>query len=243
MSNDAYLAEIGDPITNAAGSWRLRIEYDVSGNPSPREDSDVNLGTFIAKVSGFDVPQEGPYGALIAEGLDGYRRFGTDRTAQDFRFRTWAMWLRRFHGARCVLPIYSTGPDNRLTAGQLGDEDRDGAAVGLIYTTRARLTELGELELTPEPLAANLRGEVEQYTAWACGEMTCWVIERTADHADDEDAMWTWVDSCHGYYSVEEARDDGAAELTRLAEQAAAEAVSDETEIDELRMAETGGAA
>lgn len=259
-------AETGDPI-RAAGTdtlYRLRITYDA-GFGNPRTEYDHFLGVMAARHREYNLPQEddtNPHqphkGAWLAEQLDDRRTGG----GPDGRsFRAVSRWLRTFHGATVVLPLYVTGGDDRLVAGGL-DDDGD-ACCGLIYdtpATRARYYGDDPEGDDPATIAAMLTREVEQYTAWAQGEMTSWVVESYELPSDDLDALaeaidaaelsvqrsaateayddaiarargdytaeeddapgWMTVDSCGGYYSVDEARQMGTPALLAAVEEA-----------------------
>ena len=99
------------------------------------------------------------------------------------------------------------------------------------------------VDLTADELVEVLRSEIEEYNAWATGEVYGYIVERSTTDAGG----WEEVDSCWGHightWAVEAATDalteavqHGAAEYT-LQQAAAAE---DEAEIESLRLIEVG---
>lgn len=230
-----YTIETDESTVNAAGEWRVRYATDPYGI-NPREDFD-QLGVMVAQARGYALPAEGEHGSWIGSHLRDARR-GYAHCTDVHDFRVISRYLRLFCGATVVLPLYDGGGnDVRLVAGTADDED-DHSAVGLIYDTPAtRKAILGEETVEPESIAAILAGEVRAYAAWAAGEMVVWVIEQ---RDGDE---WEPIESCGGYYSVEDARESAQAEVQAVAAGELARWLDDEAEVADLRAAELGGAA
>lgn len=249
-----YTAETTDPVQIGDTLYRLRIDYDPHYPDSPRVDRDMHAGVMAAHHRGYHLPAEddtnprqGSTGAYLAAALDMRRCYGG---GEGRSFRAMRRWLRMFHGASVVLPVYATGNDDRLQAGDLAD-DGEGAC-GLIYDTPdTRRRGWGD-DSSPATWVTvdNLRAEVEQYATWAAGEMTAWAVERCdlahdEDPAEvDDDSGWTTVESCGGYYSVAEARECGEHDGLHPTVEDARQALADNAAEDaELRIAEMGGAA
>jgi hypothetical protein len=208
--------ETSKVITNDAGAFRLQVVADPEGTGNPREEYDGHLGVMVADYYRHILPQEGEFRMQILAGLEDERR----------GFRLVSRWLRVFRGATVVLPIFSSGGNElRLSAGTV-DDNADGAAIGVIYDTPETRKELNE-GVTPEQVAEWLRAEVDQYTVWACGEMTAWEVQRLAGDDGDDEAWEPGVESCGGYYSTEEAREAGLPELERIAAEALAAHIED----------------
>lgn len=203
--------ETSKVITNDAGTVRLQVVADPEGTGNPREDYDC-LGVLVAHYHGYALPHEGDRPNTITDKL----------RESDVGFRVVSRWLRMSHGASVVLPIFSSGGNElRLSAGTVDDDaDADGAAIGVIYDTPETRKGLRE-GVAPEQIAAWLRTEVDQYTVWACGEMTAWEVQRLVGDPEQDEA-WEPVESVSGYYSTEEAREVGLPELERVAEEALA---------------------
>jgi hypothetical protein len=196
MSSD-YYADVSDPIVTDAGTFRVRVEYDLYDGLNPRTDFD-QLGTMVCKSRQYDLPREGD---LLPTLDTAYERGG---------WRLVARYLSAVHNA-VVLPIYG---DDRTVAGKLGDAVDDGARItGVIYVTRARInqewTDQGFPAPPDEQIAQWLAVEVDQYATWANNEMTGYVIERRCECGECDGEWCDTGDSCWGYFSVADAMDDG----------------------------------
>lgn len=203
------IIEVSKEIATDAGTYRAVVLADPDYPANPRVDSDVHLGVIVASYPGHNLPNED---------ID-YARFG------EHRFRVVARWLRMFHGATVVLPIYSGGggPELRLLVGLRGDEANAGDYIGIIYdTAETRAKGWGEETPARDVVERALRAEVAQYDAWANGEMTMWAVQHSAAEESNEDdsADWETIDDCGGYYSIEEARGEGVRALEAIAAEA-----------------------
>lgn len=250
-----YIAETSEATEVAGTLYRVRVEYDQDGTGNPRDEYDTHAGVLVVYARHYTLPcEEGPASrsaAQLAEYLDEYRQYGQ---GYGHSFRVLSRWLRMFHGATVVLPVYASGGDDRLTTGGL-DDDGD-AAIGVVYDTPdARRVGWGDEVPSVEVIASALAGEVADYAAWSRGEMTVWTVESYTlaedEGPDDADSEgWDYVESCGGYYSVEDAMAEGRMEgLDPIVAQArervavqAADLADAEAEIDEMRLAEIGGA-
>ncbi len=197
---NGYTIETTDPVQVGDTLYRLAITYDPHGE-NPREWSDTHMGVMVAYHRNYSLPCEdggnGYAGAQIAKYLNEHREYGS---GYGHSFRALRRWLRMFHGASVVLPIYATGGEDRLYAGKL-DDNGEGAC-GLIYDTPdTRRRGWGE-DVSPATWVTvdNLRGEVDQYATWAHGEMTAWAVESyhlahgedPADVDTDDPALVAW---------------------------------------------------
>lgn len=215
MSDD-YVIDEGAEIANDAGTFRVLVLSDPYGL-NPREQYDFHAGTMVAQARGYDLPQEtgpGLYPGTVLAAIE------------DHSFRVVARWLRMFHGASVVLPLYDAGSRDVVLAPGSGAEGEDANAgnyLGVIYDSAQRWADLGVTAITREDVVKTLREEVRQYSTWSTGEMTAYRIDRTDNPGDDE--VWqVWEGPYGGYYSVEEARE--AAELSAVAANAQADHVT-----------------
>lgn len=187
--------EVTDPITTAAGTFRIVIDYDPDGpNLNPRDN--WNLGTMVCQTNrNYHVPREGDLVNTIDDAVD---RGG---------WRLAVRYLTAAHGA-VVLPIY--GRERPSSTGELGETvDNDSSVSGVIYAMRSDIERTHD---SPVPshteVAGWLASEVATYIAWANGETFDYTIERLADdcECDDDDCeCWSVVAASGTYYSTEEA--------------------------------------
>lgn len=118
-------------------------------------------------------------------------------------------YLSVVHNA-VALPIYGY---QMYWTGDLGDPVDSQACMGVIYVKRADVAREWRDNLTDADIAAQLARQVADYSAWANGEMTGYVIERATcrepDHTDCGSECWQLIDSCGTYYSESEAMEAG----------------------------------
>jgi hypothetical protein len=110
--------------------------------------------------------------------------------------------LERTDPARVWLPLYlyeHSGMTMRTTPFH---DPWDSAMVGFIYTSQARIDELGLSDVTDEKLIEYLEGEVTEYDQYLTGDVWGYIIE-------DEDGEH--IDSCWGFFGHEYA--EGEAKL------------------------------
>ena len=225
--------------TTGHGVYRVRLEQDID-TPDPRVGDD-HAGTFVLRHRRYNLPLEG---ALTAE-IDAAMHRGGYRLAERY--------LQGVHAVPAVLPVwgYEHG-DLVLHAGErVGafTDTFDSGLAGLAYITSAevqtRWTDHG-VAVTADELVAVLRAELDEYNAWATGDVYSVIVE----YAGTEDAPWEELNSCWGHighdWATQAAGDalaaavqDGVIEHARR--QAAA--TEDTAEIESLRTAELGGAA
>lgn len=187
------------------GRFRVIVELDptASNQESPREF--CNVGTMVlSEHRRYDLPREGdePLRAQIDLWLTD-PEMGTTPGARVARA---AELLKTYYGATVVLPVWAYDHSGlSLKAGERTNpfDDRfDSALAGVIFDTPAGREETG---VPADQIEAALVQEVELYDTWARGEMYYYRIERR-----DADG-WNEVDACHGYFSEEEAREQGIA--------------------------------
>lgn len=221
---DDYVIEEGKTITNDAGTFRVLVLADPEGTGgNPREEYDGHAGTIVVKSY--------PRHITPQEDVPGLHHNTVLAAIEDTRFRVVARWLRLVHGASVVLPLYNAGNlDAPRLAPGTGAEDEDadpGNYIGVVFDTRDGWERLGITLDSPDAHARSmatvtrddvidtLRTEVLQYNAWAHGEMTSWRIDRTDKPGDDE--VWEVMESAGGFYTAQEAREDGTRELENIA--------------------------
>ncbi len=196
--------ETSDPITTPAGTFRIQYHFDPDAE-SPREW--CNVGRMVLSHRRYDLPSEDDHVAAVLDA----ERYHRPTLA------TIARWLRVFHGATVVLPVWAY--EHGAIAFHAGDRigqyaDRwDSGLAGLIFDTPETREDTGVTD--PEVIAAALAGEVELYSDWSNGMFVGRVIERMADpldeaDPDDDDAEWSEVEdgAVWGFESVESARED-----------------------------------
>jgi len=222
-----------EEITNDAGRFRVALVPDSDGE-NPRENH--TFGTLVVTFPQHVTPAEGEHARRIIDAIDG----------REHRFAVLARWLRIFHGATVVLPIYNAGhlSSPLLSPGSgAAEEDADpGNFIGLVYATH------------DDTDATWLQEEVRDYNAWASGEMMAWIVERLDVDYDGCDGLctygcgagpWKTMESVWGYYSEDHARSEAVEALTTIAAQAQTDHVDAlhaqalaESEIRELAASE-----
>lgn len=224
-------------ITGQQFEYRARVVQDTEPAIDPRKDYS-NAGRIVALDGDrWDQrPQE--------DGPDRYSRANAASildAIQDHSFPVVSRWLRVFHGATVVLPLYGM-----LHGLQAGDPDAQNPADGYsgvtFDTPQSRQDTIGEGLIPTErevpTMRAALVADVDTYTAWAAGNVYGWIVER---RPVDSGAEWEDLDSVWGYigeteYPMSEAV--STAECYRT-EDDQAEA-DDQAEIDDLRRTELG---
>lgn len=242
--------------SSPAGAFRVRVELDPDGE-CPRGEGLVHSGAmYLPETRGYVGVKDEDYGTTS--------HWDLEDAVQDHEFQTVARWLRIFHGATAVLPIGRDGYDGRVSPG-LETDQMDRERYGVIFDTPALRREgWGEEEPPRETIVANLAAEINDYGTWAAGEMTGYVVERMTVERDDDrcdgrctygcgtednDGEWEEVESCWGYYSDDEALEQGVEALEPVLADAVAKhvealaaAASDEAEVADLAAVEMGAA-
>lgn len=215
MSSDVTLES--ETIQHGNETYRVRVVHDdMAGmHESPRDWCSV--GTMVTYHRRHNLPCEGDLTSEIDQGL------------QDYSFRTVERWLRVFHGATVVLPIW--GYDHGQLALKAGSrtypfsDSWDSGLAGLIYDTPEGRETTG---CPADKIEEALTQEVSLYDQWARGEVYGYIIERQTELPDiddngigraDDDGVWQELDeggACWDFYGVETAMYEGKAELNAL---------------------------
>lgn len=224
-------------ITGTRFEYRARVVQDTEPAIDPRKDYS-NAGRIVALDSDWrtERPQE--------DGPDRYSRANAASiidAIQDHSFPVVSRWLRIFHGATVVLPLY--GMLEGLRAGDPEAQDPADGYSGVTFDTpQTRKDTIGEglipVEREVPTMRASLAADVDTYTAWAAGNVYGWIVERRPVDSDDE---WEDLDSVWGYigeteYPMSEAV--STAESYRAEDDQAAS--DDAAEIESLRLSELG---
>ena len=126
-----------------------------------------------------------------------------------------ARWLKVFHGATVVLPLFEDGRGG-LWCG--GENELGGR--GLVFDTPdSRKAAWGDETPTREQVAEALRAEVKEYSQWATGDVWGVIIEQLVS-VDTSDGAQTWeeVGACFGYVDQEWAEQSAREELVTWAD-------------------------
>jgi len=111
-----------------------------------------------------------------------------------------------------ILPIYMYDHSGQTISTQAFSCPWDSGQIGYIFTTKERIREwFCKKRITPALIAratAVLENEIHEYDAWMNGNVCMWQIN------DDKEEV---VDSCGGYYIVDDAITDGRCTLERIA--------------------------
>jgi hypothetical protein len=190
--------DVVEEVTAEDGTpFRVVIEYDQDTYDLNPRDNDCPAGRIVAisRDSRNSVaPQE--------DSDDRYSRANAASIVdaiQDHDFQTVARWLRIFHGATTVLPLWdvsTTYGAMELSAGNVTDNPRADRYAGVTFDTPATRKTTGVL---PEDMPHALATDVDEYATWARGEVFGWIIQRgeldkdgDVDWEEDlnEDAVW-----------------------------------------------------
>lgn len=159
----------------------LKVDTDAR-DLNPRETGDAHVGVmFCLRDSRYGVPEEGDL------------KWDLEDAIQDRKFPVVARWLRLFHGATVVLPLGHRG----ISVGKPDDDDDPGNYFGVIYDTPETRKVTGCTDA--ESVRAALEGEVDEYRAWAEGEVFGVLVQQGTltedgneeyDDDDSEDGAW-----------------------------------------------------
>lgn len=171
----------------AEDGTRFRVGLEVDTDCENPRDWETTFGCIVhINDSTHTVPQEGPLASVLTE------------ACIRLPFQTVARWLRMFHDAAVVLPLYYRA----IEAGYTTDTPDVGNYWGVVYVTKKRAKEAGANPFDDEAQSI-LDSEVEAYGEWAEGYVFGAVVE-SADEYDD----WTHVDGTWGLLGEEYARDE-----------------------------------
>lgn len=166
-----------------------RGAFRLTVSPDPEAENPRNFDSSVVHV--VTVPHSR---YVNVDGNGGpLRAWWDDLSGSDDRAREFANAALISHGASAVVHTPQHGPVSvwYLMPGEAGTSD-------------------------PEAL---IRAEISTYQAWADGETYRWAIERCTDwvRADSSEgtvSTWEEVESCGGYYGLEDVRSAGLAVLT-----------------------------
>lgn len=167
-------------------TYRVVLDRDTDTARLDPRKTDVNAGLIFASGSG---PRELP------SSLDDYR---LAEAVETFDFPVVARWLRVFHGATIVLPLY--GSPQGLSAGEPWETPQAGEYAGVTFDTPLTLAETGLTHDGPDRIADALAEDVEHYATWARGDVFTWTVQ-WADRDTETGELIRWVDAqtCRGH--------------------------------------------
>jgi hypothetical protein len=153
-------------------------------------------------------------GTIVA----GHRRYGLgDDGAPEIDWSDFDGWeaidrhLRDECGAVAVLPIYMYDHSGITLSTEPFSCPWDSGRVGAIYATAEAVEAILGEDATEDAILKALRGEVADYSQYVCGDIWCFVIE---------DGYGNVIDSCCGFFSEEDATEQGNAALRYCIEHA-----------------------
>ena len=165
--------------------------------------------------------------------------YGLDDAIENRDFRVVARWLRMFHGATVVLPLYwATG--DVPSAGERNDAPTAGNYAGVTFDTAATRRDVMDSEVSTNAMAAALAADVQTYAQWAEGEVYGYVVENAAT-GESVDSCWGHIGYGWAEEAAREALGSVVAEHDDQVAQATENAAWDENEILDAQMAELGG--
>lgn len=197
------------------GDYAVSIVYDDAvREDSPRDWS--NVGVMACKHSRYELGDDSASDVLRE--YETYREewdpedIDTEDFAADSVFEPLSIteWLIKYRGASVVLPLYLYDHSGlSMSTGTFAEDSQgwDTSLVGVIFDTEETRKDTGvSLEHVEEALSQ----EVETYSQYLRGEVYGYTIERVKTCNMGEEHRET-VDSCYGYYSIEDARNDANA--------------------------------
>lgn len=214
--------------------FRVVIEYDQdSYDLNPREN-DCPAGRIVAMSddSRISVPQE--------DGDDPYSRANATSiidAIQDHSFPVVSRWLRIFHGATVVLPLYE-GTDG-LSAGRPDDTAEADEYRGVTFDTPITRKNAGPM--VREDMEVALAIDVDIWATWGRGEVFGWIVQRGEIDAETGETVWdedSNEESVWGYIGEEDARLMGQAGLADFMSQYDTDHPGTSDETDDLRRTE-----
>lgn len=151
--------------------FRAILRADSEAHAANPRENDAHVGVmFCLRDNRYIVPEEGDL------------KWDLEDAIQDRKFQVTARWLRVFHGATVVLPLGHRG----ISVGTPGDDDDPGNYFGVIYDTPETRKVTG---CAAEDIRAALEGEVDEYRAWAEGEVFGAIVQ-CANVDEDGDVDW-----------------------------------------------------
>lgn len=240
-----YEHVIAETTAEDGTPFRVIIEQDTdSADLDPRNDYSNAGVMYVQTQQRYEVPQEAD--------LSGWASPDLDDAIDRHDFRVVARWLRVFHGATTVLPLYSSysGNEWNVSAGELDDAPEAGDYIGVTFDTAQTRDDTGFV--SPEQMAAAMAADVQTYRMWADGDVWSYVVQTAwVDDGDGEITGWGVADdmgsTCSGFIgqkwaeeAAEEALDSVVESYNEEVARRAADAAELEEEIDSLRRSELG---
>lgn len=241
-----YAHVVAERAATDGTPFRVILEVDVDRSDlDPRKDYSNAGVMYVIDQRRYSVPQE-------ADDVP-----GIDAAIIDHDFRVVARWLRLFHGATVVLPLYSSyGNDFNISAGDVDDHPEAGNYIGVTFdTAQTRRDTMGADMITAhevEIMGANLAADVKTYRQWAEGDVWYYVVQTAwVDDGDGEITGWDAVDnmdaSCGGFIGQQCAEEAATEALDSVVEEydekvtaRRAQDADDAAEIESLRLSELG---
>lgn len=214
--------------------YRARLEWEESGMVDSPRDDECNGARLVLSHRNYNLPNEDDTGQLA-------------EAAERGGYRLAARYLSVVHDA-VVVPVwgYDHGTLTFRAGTRIGAyaDQWDSGLAGLAYCTREwardNLT-VPEGQTLDDVIASMIAGEVQRYSDWGSGDVFGYIAERRVivdeDDRDDDDD-WEHIDSCWGF--IGDDREYAMGEAVAACESQRAEDDADETEIDDMRMAEVG---
>lgn len=234
------MAYNGYPVAETTATdgtpFRVILEPDQDAE-NPRESYDTHAGVIHVRTQPrYNVPRE-------TDVLH-------DLYLVEHDFRVVARWLRIFHGATVVLPLYSNWNGGfNITAGDVTDAPAAGDYIGVTFDTPATRKASGLEPSYRAEMAASLASDVQHYASWADGDVWGYTVQTAwVDDGDGEITGWDATDdSCWGFIgqdwaeqAAEEALDAYVATYDDQVAARIAREADDAAEIDDLRRCELG---
>lgn len=199
-----YSDAIDETTTDDGTTFRVVIEVDPeSADLDPRHSDDFLTGVIVAHTSDsrYWRPQEDT-DTVTADTIIA--------AIQDHSFPVVSRWLRIFHGASVVLPLYELL--HGITTGDPTDTAPADGYSGVTFDTPTTRKVIGQA--TPDEMARMLTSDVDTWTEWARGDVYGWIIQRgNRDSEYGEIHEWEDEDSCWGFIGEDHARESARVAL------------------------------
>lgn len=182
MTTDART--IDEQTAEDGTRYRVLLRPDPSAEQRNPRTADVPAGLVYVDTR-HGGAQEAP------SSLD---RYVLAEAVANHAFPVVARWLRTFHSATVVLPLYG-GPQG-LEAGQSWEAPACGEYAGITFDTPLTLAEYfgPDAAMSPERIADALAQDVDLYTAWAGGHVFGYAVQ-WAEFDPETGEVIRWVDA------------------------------------------------
>lgn len=175
---------------------------------------------------------------------DHHVEFGTKYPSRkDYALEVIARWMRGFLGIRVVFPVGAGEHSGTWT--YLGDREHwcdpggwDSGWVGWFFATREQITARGFDGRSDEELADSLVASFSEFASWVEGARYGFVVKHEDGHEIEDDSSWGYIGN--------DCFDEGGHMRDCFMEVVGSDRrkrTSDEQEIREMALAETGGSA